>query len=729
MDERLGGVENAAMSTDPGIAAGAILIVDDDEDHLAVLTHLLSGQGHRIHVVSDPFKALDALARFAPDVVLLDQRMPGLSGLDLCRRIRALPDHEFLPVIMLTSDASLDVGAAAVAAGVNDFLDKAAPSELLRLRITAALRAKRLADLAARRFEEQSYLARVAEDLANSLAEDALLATAARAIGRFEVSALYMVVLSEWERPQLLSFGVDPVELDRDRRDALLDLAQSALRTNLHPEDLSLLHHPVDWPPSAGQPLVHRVLRANPRPWIWLAIEPIHPLDDGELRLFDAVTDRLAAPLENARLYAKVSAAHKELAETLAKLRQAQATLVHTEKMASIGQLAAGVAHEINNPLAFVISNLQVLREYARDLTQLVRSCRPESRTDDPSQTLGDTEFLLTDLESLIFESIEGSNRVHGIVKNLKSFAHAGPGTFEHVEVRSAVESTLNLLGGELKQRCVIYRDIQPVSSVRGDRGKLSQAFLNLIANASEAIPTGRAGQLWVRLFMDGNEVVFQVEDNGAGISPAVRAKIFEPFFTTKPVGRGTGLGLAITDDIIRQHGGSIAVESVEGRGTTFTVRLPTRDTRPMPSIELHPAPDDSTAVVLFIDDEQFLLNALGRAFGKSWQIRCALGGEAGIRLLEEHPDIDVVFCDLFMPRVSGIDVYHWICEHRPELVDRFVVLTAGANDDEFRDFLETTQLSVIHKPFSMHEVQDTITRYMARPTAGTSGGPAGRHQ
>jgi CheY-like chemotaxis protein len=331
------------MSIDLGVAPGAILVVDDDEDHLALLAQQLrrSGPPH-----PDAQRSLQGARRprafCGRTWCLLDQRMPGLSGLDICRRIRALPDHEFLPVILLTNDASLEVSAAAVAAGVNDFLDKSAPSEILRLRITAALRAKRLADLAARRFEEQAYLARVAEDLANSLAEDALLATAARALGRFEVSALYVVVLSEQDRPQLLSFGVDPVEIDRERLDTLLHLAQSALRTNLHAEEVSLQHLPVDWPPSVGRPLIHRVLRANPRPRVWLAIEPTHPLDDDELRLFDAVTDRLAAPLENARLYARVSAAHEEIAATLEKLRQAQASLVHTEKMASIGQLAAG---------------------------------------------------------------------------------------------------------------------------------------------------------------------------------------------------------------------------------------------------------------------------------------------------------------------------------------------------------------------------------------------------
>jgi signal transduction histidine kinase/DNA-binding response OmpR family regulator len=709
------------MTVDLGVAPGTVLVVDDDEDHLLVLAHQLRNQGHRVRTLSSPHQAVGVVAEMRPDVVLLDHRMPGLSGLELCRMLRADPANEFLPVILLSNDASIEVTAAAGAAGVNDFLEKSSPVEMLRLRIMAALRTKRLADLAARRYEEQAFLARLTEDLANSLEEDAILATAATAYARFNAAALYVVLLSEHERPQLLSFGADPVENDHERLDTLLTLAQGALRTNLDPDEVGLQHLPAEWPASTGRPLVHRTLRANPRPRAWLALEATRPLDDDALRLFDAVTDRLAAPLENARLYARVTAAHEQIAETLQKLRQAQASLVHNEKMASIGQLAAGVAHEINNPLAFVISNLNVLREYARDLGHIVRFYRREMRPDSAHPSTLDPEFLISDLESLISESLEGSNRVHGIVKNLKSFAHNGTGHYEEVEVQSAVESTLNLLGGELKQRCVVYRDIQNVSSVRGDRGKLNQVFLNLIVNASEAIPATREGRLWVRLFMDHSEVVFQVEDNGTGIPPAVRDKIFEPFFTTKGIGRGTGLGLAISDEIIRQHGGSISVDTEEGRGTTFTVRLPARDTRPIPTVELHGPPEDANAVAVFIDDERFLLNAFRRAFKSTAQVKVAQGGEEGIRLLEDTPEVDVIFCDLLMPRISGMEVYQWVCDHRPELIDRFVILTAGANDDKYQEFLQSTQLPVIYKPFAVHEVQETINRHVRRPRAGRS--------
>ncbi len=218
---------------------------------------------------------------------------------------------------------------------------------------------------------------------------------------------------------------------------------------------------------------------------------------------------------------------------------------------------------------------------------------------------------------------------------------------------------------------------------------------------------------------MEHSEVVFQVEDNGTGIPPAVRDKIFEPFFTTKGIGRGTGLGLAITDEIIRQHGGSISVDTEEGRGTTFTVRLPARDTRPIPTVELHGPPEDANAVAVFIDDERFLLNAFHAPSPETAQVKVAQGGEEGIRLLEETPEVDVIFCDLLMPRISGMEVYQWVCDHRPELIDRFVILTAGANDDKYQEFLQSTQLPVIYKPFAVHEVQETINRHVRRPRIG----------
>ena len=710
----LGRVATPPSPFDPATLPGRILVVDDDPDYLELISYQLRAAGHRVRTVLDPRQAVEAVATFKPDVVLTDQRMPDMTGAQVCAALRLNPDYAFLPVILLTHDASIDVTSAAVEAGVNDFMDKSSSAQVIRLRVKAALRTKRLGDEAARRIEEQVFLTHLTNELTSTLQEEAQLLMAARALSRFEPANLYVVSITDPDRPVLYSFGPIALERPSGRLAQIITMAQAGLRTNLDPDELHGQHHMQDWPPTADRPLVTRSLRATPRPLVWLAFEPTHAMEDDELRLFDGIVERLAAPVENARLYRQVQQAVNESSGTLEKLQRAQASLVHNEKLASIGQLAAGVAHEINNPLAFVISNLNVLREYARDLSQIIDFYRKAGAPEPPSTLQPD--FLVSDLESLISESIEGASRVHGIVKNLKNFAHNGTGFMEEVDVQSALESTLNLLAGELRQRALVYRDIQSVPIVRGDRGKLNQVFLNLVVNASQAIPSGREGRIWVRLFNDGADVVFQVEDNGGGIPASVRERIFEPFFTTKEQGTGTGLGLPITNDIIRQHGGSLSFDTEEGRGTTFTVRLPARDTRPIPPIQAHAPSDDTSAVAVFIDDERFLLNAFKRAFSRTAHVQTAQGGEAGIKLLQGLQQVDVIFCDLIMGRVSGVDVYDWIAANRPELLDRFVVLTAGANDERFRSFVATTGCKVIYKPFTVHEVVEAINEKIRRP-------------
>jgi CheY-like chemotaxis protein len=217
-----------------------------------------------------------------------------------------------------------------------------------------------------------------------------------------------------------------------------------------------------------------------------------------------------------------------------------------------------------------------------------------------------------------------------------------------------------------------------------------------------------------VRLYTLGPDVGVQVEDNGCGIAEDQQARIFEPFVTTKRAGEGTGLGLAIVDDIVRRHGGRVEVHSRPGEGSTFTVLLPARNTMPIPIIEAQPGPpEEPEGTALFIDDERFLLSACRRAFGRSVKVLTAQGGEEAIQLLQETPDIDVILCDLIMPRISGIDVYSWVRANRPELRDRFVIVTGGQHGDRSREFLQRTELPVVYKPFIVTEVAQLIKRYV----------------
>ncbi len=701
---------------------GRVLIIDDDPEYLESTRQGLAREGYEVLCCEDPRVADRLVAAERPDVVLLDRHMPMLSGLDVCMALRARVENDLLPILLVTNDISLEAISQAVEAGVSDFVDKSAPIEILRLRVRTALQTRLLSEQTERRVDEQRFLARHAESLGASLDERALLREAARALERFDISSLCVVLLSDREAPRIASYGADPLSQDPAKVRELLELAQAELKVNFDPDELIFTHESFDWPRPVGRPIVARVLRgAAPRPRAWLCVELSRPWNDADVTLFEGVVQQLAPPLENARLYSNLINAHDELAETLRKLRQAQSVIAQNERLANIGMLAAGVAHEINNPLAFVISNLNVMREYGRDLGQIVRFHQQGGHKDDlTAPPTMDPDFLLADLEALIQESVEGANRMHGIVRNLRSFAHQSGGASEEVEVQSAVESTLNLLNGEMVGRAVVVRQLRTVPAVRGDRGKLNQVFLNLVVNALHAIPEGRDGRVIVRLFLDTSDVVFEVEDNGTGIPDHVLPHIFEPFYTTKENGRGTGLGLTLVDDIVHQHGGRVAVETEPGHGTKFTVRLPARSTVPMPSIVLHPGPpDEPHGVAVFIDDERFLLNAFKRAFSRVARIRVALGGEEGIRLLEETPDVDVIFCDLLMPRVNGIEVYDWIRTHKPALVERFVVLTAGANEDRFRAFLEDSGVRVVNKPFSVHEVSELIVGF----TRGAVGG------
>ncbi len=283
----------------------------------------------------------------------------------------------------------------------------------------------------------------------------------------------------------------------------------------------------------------------------------------------------------NLTLEQKVQERTSELAAALQELQQTQSQMVHQEKMASIGQLVAGVAHEINNPLNFIQGNLFHLREYAgsmqRALSGYEAAVREESpKTLDRLATVrkeSDIDYLLDDLDSVLEGCDEGVRRATTIVKDLRAFSRIDGGEQGIVDVQSAVDSTLNLLRGHLA-RIEVRREYEDVPTIECIKGQIDQVVMNLIANAADAI--GETGVLTVRIRPEGaDHVVIEVEDDGCGIDPGNLEKVFEPFFTTKEVGKGTGLGLAISYGVVARHGGRIDVESRPGEGTCFRVQLP----------------------------------------------------------------------------------------------------------------------------------------------------------
>lgn len=291
-----------------------------------------------------------------------------------------------------------------------------------------------------------------------------------------------------------------------------------------------------------------------------------------------------AALRENEKINRALQREKKEQQVLIVKLEDAHNQLLQSEKLASIGQLAAGVAHEINNPIGFVNSNLGTLKTYVDKLLALIdhisTTIAPLLAND--AQTRGklqeifrqtDLEFIREDIVSLIVESIDGTARVRKIVQNLRDFSRTGNVDLEWVDLHANLESTLNMVWNEIKYKADVVRDYGTLPRLRCRPSQIDQVFMNLLVNAAQAIE--QHGTITLRSGCSADRVWISISDTGCGMTPETQARIFDPFFTTKAVGKGTGLGLSLSYGIIEKHGGNIKVESVVGQGSTFTIDLP----------------------------------------------------------------------------------------------------------------------------------------------------------
>jgi signal transduction histidine kinase len=332
------------------------------------------------------------------------------------------------------------------------------------------------------------------------------------------------------------------------------------------------------------------IIQVTGRDDLFYLRKPFHP---GEIKQFArALTNQWNLECERESLSGKLADINKNLQE---KVNQQTALLVQSEKMASIGTLAAGVAHEMNNPISFVNGNLSSIKKYCvriRDLLEKyeqMEALMDRSRWNEGRSLLEQIrdfkkkqkiDFILQDLVNLAEESLDGTERVGKIVKDLKTFSRIDQEELRYVDVNEVMDATLNIIRNELKYKVEIIKDFDELPKVKCFPHKISQVFMNILVNAAQAIETrgtitivGRYKQKGHR--SDDKYVEISISDTGCGIPKKNLFKVFDPFFTTKPVGQGTGLGLSITYDIIKAHGGKIVVQSEEGTTTTFTITLP----------------------------------------------------------------------------------------------------------------------------------------------------------
>jgi two-component system cell cycle sensor histidine kinase/response regulator CckA len=362
-----------------------------------------------------------------------------------------------------------------------------------------------------------------------------------------------------------------------------------------------------------------------------------------------------------------------------------QAQLARAERMASLGMLAAGVAHEVNNPLSFVLGNLELIQ---RDLDAMRGSAPAE---------------VVERFEECVRDARTGAERVRAIVGQLKVFSRVDEQPMRPVDVLVSVESALSMAHNEIRHRARLVRDLAPVNKVMADEGRLSQVFLNLLLNAAQAIPEGdEAGnEVRVVLRQTARYVHFEVHDTGVGIAPDVLPKIFDPFFTTKSVGVGTGLGLAICHAIVTALGGRIELASSPGQKTLARVTLPAVTTA-LHAETPEPRGDGQAKKrgrILVIDDEPLLAKMIAATLALEHDVVSETSARAALALLRTGERFDAIVCDLMMPQLSGMDLYDTLLDFAPTQAEVMLFLTGGAFTPRARAFAERLSKVTLEKP------------------------------
>jgi PAS domain S-box-containing protein len=395
--------------------------------------------------------------------------------------------------------------------------------------------------------------------------------------------------------------------------------------------------------------------------------------------------------------------------------RRLEQRLAQAERLASIGTMVAGMGHEINNPLSYAIANIAFSREQLRGVVEKFRLLKV-APGDFP--TLDACLARLDEVGLALHDASDGSERVRLIVLELRKFARAESGALEMVDLREVVDAAVRLTSSTIRHHARLRKTYGTTPLVEADRGKFTQVLTNLIVNAAQAIGEGRAdlNEIAIQTTTDaGGRAVVEVRDTGPGIPADVLPRVFDAFFTTKPIGSGMGLGLAICHNIIESWGGEITVESAPGVGTTFRVALPparSSSTRPSAIARTSWLPS-RRGKVLIIDDEQAVADAVGRLLRAHHDVFVETDARVAQARIARAESYDVIFCDLMMPNLSGMDFYKALASSSPEMAKRIVFMTGGAFSPRARAFLNTVANVSIDKPFTMESIRAIVNDYV----------------
>ena len=634
-----------------------VLFVEDVEDDAMLLVRELERAHDVVWARVDTEPAMQfALAGAEFDLIISDWAMPTFDALSAFRTLRALGLD--IPFLIVSGTVSEELAVEALKAGVHDFLSKDRLARFLpavrRELIDAKARAKRRTQEVEIQWQRDqlSLSEQRLRVLVESVPEGVLLV---EPDGRIAIA-----------NRALASFGFPPGATRTGELRAAVELFLPDKVTPAASERLPVARalggESVD-----GEELFFRHAAAPAGQWVSISARPVR---DPSGKVVGAV------------------ATYRDTTRD----RSAQEQLMISDRMASVGILAAGVAHEINNPLAAALMNLELAElELARPGT-------------DPA------------VREMVHDALEAVDRVKDIVKDLKIFARheeVAPGA---VVLEQVLDSSLRMAWNELRHRAHVVRDYAHAPAVYGAEAKLGQVFLNLIVNAAQAIEPGKADQNQIRVSARATgdaTAVIEISDTGSGIPPEVLARLFTPFVTTKPIGVGTGLGLTICQRIVTAYGGQIAVETELGKGTTFRVTLPLATPNGAPrAAPAAPASElDRRARILVVDDDAIVGNAISRALGTSHDVVVENRARKALDRITGGAAFDLIICDLMMPEMTGMEFHAALLAAAPALADRVVFMTGGAFTPSARRFLEEIANPRLEKPFDPRELRAVVSR------------------
>lgn len=415
--------------------------------------------------------------------------------------------------------------------------------------------------------------------------------------------------------------------------------------------------------------------------------------------------------------------------------------LFHTDRLVAIGQLAAGVAHEINNPADYILGNLSLMRDHLVELEAAMNALRRDAlerfgvdgqKMVDQALDRHDAVSHLGEFGDMVRDNRTGMERIRSIVRDLRTFSRIERDEIEWVQINDVVEVACNMTENQIRHRARLSKTLGPVPEIAGDRAKLSQALVNLLVNAAHAIEEGASdrNEIRIRTRLLGGKLSITVEDTGSGIPEENMRRLFEPFFTTKGRDTGTGLGLPLCAETVQKHGGTIQVSSKIGQGSRFEILLP-QDTGLVTSAPRRRSlrvPTGERSRILLIDDDPLVRSGMRRRLRRHHDIVEAENGASALERIAADGEFDVILCDLMMPQLDGPAMYQEIAERAPHLRDRIVFVSGGAFTNRTKEFVSNAQAIVLEKPIATALLLGVINQ-IAGQIAGQSAGQSAAGQ